>query len=137
MREILFSAKSREDGEWAYGGYFTAKDYLSGETLHFIATKECESFPRGEFVDAIEIDPETLGQYAGMDDKNGVKIFEGDIVKVWNVLGEYVETSSVRWDDLYNGFHTKKNTLFGKNVMSYEVVGNIHDNPEMLGDADA
>ena len=137
MREILFRAKSREDGEWVYGGYFTAKGYLSGETLHFIATEECEAFPRGEITDATAIAPETLGRYTGANDKNDVKIFEGDIVKVWNALGEYVETSSVRWDDIYNGFHTKKNTLFGKNVMSYEVVGNIHDNPKMIGDANA
>lgn len=145
MREILFRGKSREDGGWIYGGYFTAKDYLSGETMHFIAPKECESTSRGEFTGAIEIAPETLGQHTVMTDKNGVKIFEGDILQMitdvpdgkkmiytvnWcEKLGKWV-LQCVTDDELDTDF-----TWFWG--FDFKIIGNIHDNPEMLGDADA
>ena len=139
MREIMFRAKSKEDGEWVYGGYFKARGYLSGETLHFIAPKECESLPHGEFDFAIEVAPETLGQYTGLTDKNGTKIFEGDLVRLvrrkTGELSKYVY--EVFWDDDYVGFRmffhkTGYREEFDGVPHWYVVVGNIHDNPELL-----
>ncbi len=127
MREILFRGKSQADGEWVYGYYSPARLPIVGEIGHFI---------NEDGYRAIEVIPETVGQFTGLTDKNGTKIFEGDIVKS-NL--ENQSLMSIEWLEDSSQFATVWNN--GGCVMTFdyieptdiEVIGNIHDNPELLG----
>lgn len=123
MREILFRGKL-DIGEWAYGN------------LEVKTAKVCiitpDDTPLGKYGQVI---PETVGQYTGLTDKNGKKIFEGDILKgVWGTL------IKVYFDESYLQFRAKEFThrtvensidYYGDNSR-LEVVGNIYDTPELL-----
>lgn len=127
MREILFRGKRIEDGEWVEGDFLA--DGFKGITW---------ILPRGEREEDRVIS-ETVGQYTGLCDKNGKKIFEGDVITFpWGGLGLY--RFGMKWDDrsaMFHAYPVKKIAdvwpigMFGyENVM--EVIGNIHDNPELL-----
>ena len=143
MREILFRGKQIDTGAWL-GGAFCMKD--------------CDD-PYGELVDRpsiikyeephsgywFRVDPETVGQFTGLTDKNGKKVFEGDIVKAYVIqntgmkVRKYTETYVVAYHPKYCYFYLKRkgnNLLFDGNwaygVFIEEVVCNIHDNPELL-----
>ncbi len=123
MREILFRGKQVGDGEWVVGTL--VKMGPVGYVCHFILPDYASAFYD------IEVDPATVGQYTGLTDKNGVKIFEGDILSIENTHPfkpaiEIVEFSKVRWtagvmdlDEILNGWLCT-------------IIGNIHDNPELL-----
>ena len=83
---------------------------------------------------AYDIYPESVGQFTGVIDKKGKKIFEGDIVKVFGALGKLEGCGVVNWSDLFSAWHIGKLTaMYGsKHCATYEVIGNIHDNPELL-----
>ena len=114
MREILFRGKRYDNGKWVKGHYNNTLRY---NNLHWIWDGK----------NHLKIDPETVGQFTGLTDKNGKKIFEGDILK-WDVAewgGEHCEL--VEWD--YSLLSMRKNDW----QHFCEVIGNIHDNPELLG----
>lgn len=145
MREILFRGKRINNGEWvSSGNLITFNDEGEGKQF-FIpeANAKCTSshdeqdniiaFPSGVFY---KVDPKTIGQYTGRTDKNGKKIFEGDVCRFYGTDGcsDYV----VFWDDTVSQWTVRQIDLGAKDVLdSYfaeccEVIGNIHDTPELL-----
>ena len=125
MREILFRGKTTLDNEWVIG----AGVYKSEGHTWIITDDITKTENRGTGSDAIN--PETVGQYTGLTDKNGKKIFEGDIVKTshWNGRIEWCNFDASFVVHCEGTFVTQ-NTLAGH--ANLEVIGNIHDNPELL-----
>ena len=126
MREILFRGKRVDNGEWVYGSfipdsmeiYYGDKD-LDGFIKPFGETKEERVM--------VEVERNTVGQYTGLKDKNGTRIFEGDIVicdYFCGVVNFYEGTWCVTEEDNYPEY------LY--DVIDLKIIGNIHDNPELL-----
>jgi uncharacterized phage protein (TIGR01671 family) len=124
MREILFRGKRCDNGEWVNGFLLKECNYA---TCSWNLAIEYKTDRFGKFAyDVAEVVTETVSQFTGLTDKNGKKIFEGDILK-WDVAewgGEHCEL--VEWD--YSLFSMRKNDW----QHFCEVIGNIHDNPELL-----
>lgn len=155
MREILFRGKRLSDGEWVYGSLFVDDKSEKYEILIGFVNYRI----------SWEVDPETVGQYTGLTDKNGNKIFDGDVVltqeyydkpyaknrkakrhtgvveyKICGGNGFY-NPDSEKWDKRkeYAAKWVVKVKDYGKFVhgswgdfFDCEVIGNIHDNPELL-----
>ena len=154
MREVLFRGKAKaiagcpynngkSDGEWVFGYIFP--DLGAMKIRQFEPDRpECNDY---------EIDPETVGQYTGLTDKNGKRIFEGDIVRATIERAERCQSPRIEngvigydcigmiglilykdkngenvWSDFFNEL-----SLSGLIEDYYfEIIGNIHDNPELL-----
>lgn len=159
MREILFRGKRMNDGGWVYGDYHrytcTTSSIIPTPT-HYIMGRDASSKAN------IWVDPTTVGQYTGLPDKNGVKIFEGDIV-AWRdknfILNSHYAYGfdGYKYGDelivrcLKSGFMLCKkhdgipdipnanakidNYAFWNFHRFLEVIGNIYDNPELLEEA--
>lgn len=124
-REILFRGKSPK-GHWIYGMPSYDLKYIFNDSNY-------------DSYDQFEIIPETVGQFTGLTDKNGVKIFEGDVVRA---TPNY--TYVIRWENgAFYAYHTtiKVNgqpyiwglvSRFNELCMEIEVIGSIHDNPELI-----
>lgn len=128
MREILFRGKSKI-GEW-FEGYYIAGVFC-GEFVCFIKyeARDTEGQMHSYTVDVI---PETVGQFTGITDRNGKKIFEGDIIRLNNSTEVfYIDFDESCWEckSVKYKYFTHRLENFPK---KYEVVGNIHDNPELL-----
>ena len=133
MREILFRGQSIEDNRWVYGDLIREK-----KSFGKICTRIYRTTNNGW--ELIDVDSKTVGQYTGLNDENGNKIFENDIVAYWdtysteNGQSEADCIGKVVWDDETISFQVT-NRLSAE---SYEVlddcsvIGNIFDNPELL-----
>lgn len=143
MREILFRGKDSETGKWVYGWVFGSKAKSIVELDTEYASKEgVEAYYTSVVI------PETVGQCIGLEDKNGVKIFEGDVIRVFGKvvnprtkeLIPYNSVATVRYEGntgcyLYHviGSNVKSNFRYIKaDGLDYEVIGNIHDNQELM-----
>jgi uncharacterized phage protein (TIGR01671 family) len=133
MREILFRGRRIDNGEWAQGYYAKAKDYMSEKEIHVIFLLDLELFPHSEFSSYEEVDHETVGQYTGLTDKNGTKIFEGDVVKGFNNFHDREEQYVIRHTGVGLLFCEYGNEWHPDYIEQAEVIGNIHDNPELIG----
>lgn len=120
MREILFRGKRVDNGEW-----------VKGDLIHL---------PNGTAILAngyAYVNPSTIGQFTGLTDKNGNKIFEGDIVSVFVKNRTYIIFNNLKGEVCF-----KDGVIFIKGISEHlslyafsnycEVIGNIHDNPEQL-----
>ena len=127
MREILFRGKHSKKSRWDFGDLYTnnGKAYITlRDTIRGVRVL-------GEVI------PDTIGQFTGLIDKNGTKIFEGDIIKLrllaakmeWKGVCEYRNGAfGLAWQ--YAG--QRYSTFAGTCNAEYEVLGNIHDNPELM-----
>ena len=155
MRDILFRGKRKDNGEW-----------VEGDLIVFPKTKRTKiMFPKSKITkimiwnvadldfDAIEVNSETVGQFTGLTDKNGKRIFEGDMLKPFDdeidkmvvefhhgsfllcLYGErgYMGESGWVEDGNYGALECEPLSSYGDDV---EVIGNIHDNPEILKGGD-
>ena len=135
-REILFKAKRTDNGDWVYGNY--AFDDTKGER-HFIFQN---------FGFEYEVEKDTICQYTGLTDKNGRKIFENDVVKRQDLVFTSLRKKELRTkigyvdfscDGYGNGYwaywwdEKSGRCNFGINRTNCEVIGNVFDNPELLG----
>lgn len=127
MREILFRGKRIDNGEWKYG-------YLYGIWEQgYILWGMTNNVPN-----MVEVDPETICQYTGLTDKNGKKIWEGDILEghLDDKFPEDVTREKVIWHE--SGWKTEEPGCVDKEYLdefdaeNFEVVGNVFDNPELL-----
>ena len=131
MREILFKAKQIDNGEWVEGCYL-----LSGGK-HFIYAEYIEHYCMPVIIKA-EIIPETLCQFTGMTDKNGVRIWKNDIVEAWSQGSRAIGTVKQRVDGLWIMSPAWQNHEFwelkpnSNGETTVEVLGNAFDNPELL-----
>lgn len=144
MHEILFRGKRIANGEWVCGYYVLRKrPYFKDKGANFehiiCDNLVIDDSNDKQFVDTIPItysvDPETIGQYTGLTDMNGRKIFEGDIV-----ISDYIdyedERGVVQWDSdiakfiiTYSTFTVDFDSVCGEEL---EIVGNVYDDPELL-----
>lgn len=140
MREILFRGQTRRKGEkvrmdgspvdsnWVYGGILPGE---GDRSIIYQTEPEIDKFP---------VYSDTVGQYTGLKDKNGTRIFEGDVL-IYEYDSEYDpdEKYFVIWDNDEAAFrvrcYDKGEYICCESIAPYhhfEVIGNIHDNPELL-----
>lgn len=141
MREILFRGKRKDNDAWVYGDLVQWSDGV--QIFDYDGVGKVKN----------NVIPETIGQYTGLKDKNGKRIFEGDIVKITdrNVCFETMAVIEFgNPNGLYNwGWQLKplENKPFAIEILHWvdmedsgafiEVIGNIHDNPELLKGGEA
>ena len=142
MREILFRGKRLDNGEWVYGSFcMDAREQFNGlcGVDGFIRLYDKI---KGK-MQTYEVDRETVGQYTGLNDKNGKRIFEGDIVaQNWYDYDEPRDDSFGKvvfceYDCSFSVMDVNKDGFIplgrcGSYHWEVEVIGNIHDNPELL-----
>jgi hypothetical protein len=129
MREILFRGKRKNSGKWIFGSIVHQTDYYGDKVDRWFIVEG--DFTNDYDIDCtIEVQKETVGQYTGLLDKNGKRIFEGDVV-AYREYGNF----AVAWDD--GAFQFMREDTFYDMLDHYTngfavVIGNIHDNPELL-----
>ena len=163
MREVLFRGKRKDNGEWVYGYYLQIGDVGK---LHYILTGKLAIRNGIVGFEQYEVIPESVSEFTGLTDKNGNKIFEGDIVEIGHSIHHYREDDfpetyrprrahSWHWNDEQKAFLYKRNYVVewkqkdakwilrngsdqhdSRETILYfhngVIIGNIHDNPELL-----
>lgn len=135
-REILFRGKRKDNSQWAYGDLVNCQNrgiYIYVPNTEYAdemdSRKDGSSYSvPDEVTSKYEADPKTVGQFTGLTDKNGKKIFEGDITKALEVVifenGAFKTTYK---DDTQSG-----NQLTEKRCKFIRIIGNVYDNPTLL-----
>lgn len=125
MREILFRGKRLDNGEWVQGTYYRQTEfYGTPQEKHFIITST-ETLGDDGALEYFEVDPATVGQFTGLTDKNGKRIFEGDVVVATNRRRLSNKPYEVVYDPL---------SAYWQCAPAREpvIVGNVHDNPDLV-----
>ena len=144
-RGIEFRGKRCADGVWVYG------DYVAGDSRDVSFIFPCDITSLFCVGGRYEVYENTICEFTGLVDKNGVKIFEGDIVRRMDSAFGYVDTGVVKYDchlgafvleyesygrtyqgTFKKGFSDNDGKCTIEGTYSYELIGNIYDNPELL-----
>ena len=129
MRDILFRGKRVDNGEWVYGSLVHRTKYYGDITDKWFVLHGGEF--DYDYYDAEEVLSETIGQYSGLNGANDVKIYEGDIIKTTDYFGKQ-RLFIVCFDNGMFLADTSALRSWLNPISALEVVGNIHDNPDML-----
>ena len=153
MREILFRGKRVDDGEWVVGSFAVASGRINHGKSYILATTS--DFSYGDNGSRIrigcwsEVDPDTVGQWTGLTDRHGVQVFEEDIVVSDEMqavvkFGRCGGVKNTEHEVGYMGFYLdsldekckryglRDDIVYWHEEYGLEVIGNIHDNPELL-----
>ena len=141
MREILFRGKRLQGGDWVEGYFFKSdinKRARESGKATLIFTPDCDTFITvPECHNSFMVASDTVGQYTGLKDKNGKRIFEGDIAKV--LQGKDKDIAYVGFENGAFMLYPKTGNIYERTLWEYwyndwdvEVIGNITDNPELL-----
>lgn len=143
MREIKFRGKPTENNtSYIEEGAFVYGALIVCDNKYYIALNVNDNINRDDYeVYMIEVIPETVGQYTGLKDKNEEEIYEGDIVAIQFQRATKSKIALIEYSEKYAAFiitHTKEIKHENQNLGDYqmenfEVIGNIYDNPELLG----
>lgn len=128
MREILFRGKRLDTGEWVEGAFYAFYNFT--KAIAQILRDRTNTVP-----DAVEVDPATVGQFTGLTDKNGKRIFEGDVLRITDRFGKFVDWRVKFRKGAFSVKHPDCNYWCGIGEFdgyTMEVIGNIRDNPELL-----
>lgn len=124
MREILFRAKRKDNGEWETGSLVYARMGTSEEQASIADKMTAYHTP---------VIPETVGQYTGLRDKNSTRIFEADIVKVYDVYCNETVVGVVEFCDGSFRIYDKDFTSYDRWMYcKVEVIGNVYDDVNLL-----
>lgn len=152
MREILFRGKRIDNDEWIEGSLVHRTQFYGEPDDRYFILYDGEF--HCDYYDSSEVDFKTVGQYTGLTDKNGKKIFEGDIVKHINVFEEInspeigvvvyeqdeccfeIQRTYKNPENVQIPTSTSVSYIIPDNRNLYEIIGNIHDNPELVGGGD-
>lgn len=146
MREILFRGKRKDSGEWVFGCYYKQSEFYGDEVDDHIIITSHEDLSFDQALEYCDVQAETVGQFTGMIDSTGNKVFEGDIIEAYTYkkrrkhrifLSEvyyengafyirFMEHGVALLSGLINSFNFEGEGIFSK------VIGNIHDNSELL-----
>ena len=138
MRDVKFRGKRLDNGEWIHGYLIQSLPYQDGSVRAWI--KKRSLLPPTTIYHSIsffdEVDPGTVGQYTGPKDRNGVEIYEGDVYRYeGREVANGKQIFPIRTKTIEN-FIRDTNTMLNifecSSRNSIEVIGNIHDNPELL-----
>ena len=145
MREILFRGKRLDNGEWVYGALANFRSIANEIYTAIIPKVDVEN----SMMELKSVDPSTVGQYTGLKDKNGNRIFERDMIKPFDdeidkmvvefhngqfllcLYGERGYMAEYGWEEEgnYGCFEAEPLSSYGDDI---EIIGSIHDNPELL-----
>ena len=135
MREILFRGKTLT-GRWVEGSYYKEEEFYGNKEDADVIITSKEHLSYDQALEYAIVIPETVGQYTGLTDNNGKKIFEGDILN--GLLPIHPDWRIFRVGYENNGFYFFNDDKDGDklgwhpdHIVDYEVIGNIHDNPEL------
>ena len=151
MREILFRGKKWntsvwDETEWVYGSLIDSGNHEQVAIYPWVNGASSMSVRQLVHARMESVKHETLGQYTGLTDKNGKRIFEGDIIKI-RFEGDaeppstppvWYETGKVIWHEQLHGWYVVFDSPDGIPIQEYDdcddvfVIGNVHDNPELM-----
>lgn len=150
MCEILFRGKRTNDGRWIEGYYMHHLNRMASpcdgikpeDEDHIILNDGFADWNMPRDIVYTHVDPETVGQYTGLKDKNGNRIFEGDIIRYTDFLGCDRDAQVIFTEGSFGADHyfisawLRDGAIGNTELRDVTVIGNVHDNPEMIGGKD-